>query len=291
MGRGVAPDLAGSPWPRHRLSRRNSADPDRRTRHHRPPQSRRIGRSAAGVSFGPKTVHRATERWPTPGGDSRDPMNGVRRDPRPRAGAWMEILRELGEEAREHRFEVAPRSRRRAPRCSRGAGGGARPPQGLGRTPTRRSRPSGSAAEPPTARGGLGHDARHPRSLQLDGQDASVRGGDQGGRHPARDRRRAGSRSAPPRRSDREALREAGIEVLIDPARLRLEVVSPHFLAWNDFERRRRRSRAVDAREVGQLSPGTSRRRRARSGGRDAGSPAPPRSTRSTSCAPAWTRS
>ena len=37
-----------------------------------------------------------------------------------------------------------------------------------------------------------------------------------------------------------EALREAGIEVLIDPVAAPLEVVSPHFLAWNDFERRRR---------------------------------------------------
>lgn len=37
-----------------------------------------------------------------------------------------------------------------------------------------------------------------------------------------------------------EILRDAGVEVLIDPVASPLEVVSPHFLTWNDYERRRR---------------------------------------------------
>jgi len=36
------------------------------------------------------------------------------------------------------------------------------------------------------------------------------------------------------------ALEEAGVEVLVDPVAAPLEVVAPHFLRWNDFERRRR---------------------------------------------------
>lgn len=37
-----------------------------------------------------------------------------------------------------------------------------------------------------------------------------------------------------------ELLEDAGVEVLVDPVASPLDVVAPHFLAWNDFERRRR---------------------------------------------------
>ena len=56
-----------------------------------------------------------------------------------------------------------------------------------------------------------------------------------------------------------EALEEAGVEVLVDPAASPLERVAPHFLRWNDYERRRRPRPWTVAKWAqtltGQLSP------------------------------------
>lgn len=56
-----------------------------------------------------------------------------------------------------------------------------------------------------------------------------------------------------------EILREAGVEVLLDPVPSPLEVVAPHFLRWNAFERRRRPRPWTIAKWAqtlsGQLSP------------------------------------
>lgn len=56
-----------------------------------------------------------------------------------------------------------------------------------------------------------------------------------------------------------ETLRDAGVEVLVDPVAAPLEVVSPHFLHWNALERRRRPRPWTIAKWAqtltGQLSP------------------------------------
>ncbi|MEL6714255.1 MAG: bifunctional diaminohydroxyphosphoribosylaminopyrimidine deaminase/5-amino-6-(5-phosphoribosylamino)uracil reductase RibD, partial [Planctomycetota bacterium] len=56
-----------------------------------------------------------------------------------------------------------------------------------------------------------------------------------------------------------ELLEAAGVEVLVDPVAAPLEVVTPHFLRWNDFERRRRPRPWTIAKwaqtRTGQLSP------------------------------------
>lgn len=56
-----------------------------------------------------------------------------------------------------------------------------------------------------------------------------------------------------------EILEQAGVEVLVDPVATPLEVVAPHFLRWNEFERRRRPRPWTIAKWAqtltGQLSP------------------------------------
>ena len=56
-----------------------------------------------------------------------------------------------------------------------------------------------------------------------------------------------------------ERLRDEGLEVLLDPVAAPLEIVAPHFLRWNEFERRRRPRPWTIAKWAqtltGQLSP------------------------------------
>ncbi|MEC8513409.1 MAG: bifunctional diaminohydroxyphosphoribosylaminopyrimidine deaminase/5-amino-6-(5-phosphoribosylamino)uracil reductase RibD [Planctomycetota bacterium] len=148
------------------------------------------------------------------------------------------ILRELGEEAREHRFEVAPNP------CVGAAvlSGSSVVARGFHRAwggPHAEVEALRMAAESPVPAADwdtmlvtlepCSSTGKTPPCVEAI-KAAGIRRVIVAAQDPDPRHRGAGL----------DALRQAGIEVLVDPVAAPLEVVSPHFLAWNDYERRRR---------------------------------------------------